>query len=280
VSAKGRNINILREQYGIESFIQTDAAVNPGNSGGALVNLKGELIGINTAIATPTGSYAGYSFAVPASLVSKVVGDLIEYGVVQRALLGIQIANVNDPRLEADVDELQGVYVMEVNEGGAAEEAGIEKGDVIVKIDEKDVTNVAELQDFVARNRPGDKIKVTFRRDGKTKSVSAILKNYDNEIKIVKSTDEAAIEGATFRNATKDELADLDIDGGVVIENLERGKWASAGIKEGFIINEIDKRPIKDVNDLRAALRGKEGGILIGGVYPDGEEAYYGLSWK
>jgi len=279
VSAKGRNINILREQYGIESFIQTDAAVNPGNSGGALVNLRGELIGINTAIATPTGSYAGYSFAVPVSLVKKVVGDLIEYGVVQRALLGIQIANVNDPRLESEVEDLQGVYVMEVNDGGAAEEAGIEKGDVIVKIDDKDVTNVAELQDFVARNRPGDKVKVTFHRDGKTKTVTATLKNYDNEVKLIKNSDEASIEGATFRNATSEELEKLNIDGGVVIENLERGKWSSAGIKEGFIINEIDKRPIKDVNDLRAALRGKEGGILIGGVYPDGEEAYYGLAW-
>jgi Do/DeqQ family serine protease len=163
VSAKGRNIGILRERYGIESFIQTDAVVNPGNSGGALVNLKGELIGINTAIATPTGTYAGYSFAVPVSLVHKVVEDIMEFGMVQRAVLGIAIVNVNDPRLDIDLDDLKGVYVDSVYENSAASEAGIKKGDVIIEINDTEVPTVSELQDLVARNRPGDKIDVTYR---------------------------------------------------------------------------------------------------------------------
>lgn len=280
VSAKGRNIGILRERYGIESFIQTDAAVNPGNSGGALVNLRGELVGINTAIATPTGSYAGYSFAVPVSLVRKVVGDILEYGIVQRAVLGIEIVNVNDPRLEIKVKERQGVYVAKVNPGSAAEEAGLKEGDVIVQINDRSVTNVAELQDNVARHRPGEKIRVTYKRDGKEKTVSATLKNLDNEVRIVKAGEEASIEGATFRNLTNEEMERLKLEGGVKIEKLGEGKWRNAGIREGFVITSIDKRPVNNVNELRDALRGKQGeGILIAGVYPTGEEAYYGMGW-
>lgn len=281
VSAKGRSIGILRERYGIESFIQTDAAVNPGNSGGALVNLKGELIGINTAIATPTGTYAGYSFAVPVSIVHKVVSDLKEYGVVQRALLGIQIVNVNDPRLkDKDVNELHGAYIMEVNENSAAEEAGLKKGDVITEIDGHKVENVAELQDMVARHRPGDKIEVTFRRDGKTKTVSAKLKNLDNEVRIVRKNDAVTIEGASFKNATPEELKKLDLDNGVKVVDVQPGKWKDVGIKKGFVISSIDKRPVRNVDDLREMLRVRKGeGILIAGKYPDGEEAYYGMGW-
>jgi Do/DeqQ family serine protease len=280
VSAKGRNIRILRERYGIEAFIQTDAAVNPGNSGGALVNLKGELIGINTAIATPTGTYAGYSFAVPVSLVSKVVEDLIDYGVVQRAVLGIEIVDVNDPRLEEDVDDLTGVYVMGVGDESAAAEAGLEKGDVITGINGQSVASTAELQELVARQRPGDKIQVRYKRDGKTKTVSATLKNLDNQIKIVKNTGAVQLEGATFENVPEEEAKELEINGGVKITELSDGKWRRAGIKNGFIITSVDKRPVRNVNDLRDVLRGKEGGgILISGVYPDGEEAYYGLGW-
>ncbi len=280
VSAKGRNIGILRERYGIESFIQTDAAVNPGNSGGALVNLRGELIGINTAIATPTGSYAGYSFAVPVSLVKKVVDDIVEYGIVQRALLGIEIINVNDPRLEEDLDDLKGVYINKVNENSAADEAGLTKGDIILKIDEDDVDDVAQLQDFVARHRPGDKIDVTYKRDGKIKIVSVKLKNLDNEIKIVKKDDAYSLEGASLRNAADKEKEEYDVDGGVIIENIGKGKWKDAGVKEGFLITSINNRPVEDVNKLRSQLRNSSGeGILIKGKYPDGKEAYYGLGW-
>jgi Do/DeqQ family serine protease len=280
VSAKARNINILRRRYGIESFIQTDAAVNPGNSGGALVDLKGRLLGINTAIATPTGTYAGYSFAVPVSIVKKVVEDLKEYGVVQRALLGVEIADVSDPRIqERGVDELSGVYVMSVGEESAADEAGIEEGDVIVAIDNVEVKNVAELQDQVARHRPGDKIEVTFKREGKTKTTNATLKNMMNDTKVVKSANVLSIEGATFTNISEEDKESLEIENGVKITKLGNGKFKAAGIKEGFIITSIDKMEIKDVDDLTQVLRGKRGGILIAGVYPDGEEAYYGLGW-
>lgn len=280
VSAKGRNIGILRERYGIESFIQTDAAVNPGNSGGALVNLKGELIGINTAIATPTGSYAGYSFAVPVSLVKKVVEDLMEYGMVQRAVLGIAIVNVTDPRLDVDLDDLTGVYVDSVYSNSAAEEAGIKKGDVILEINSIDVPAVAQLQDLVARHRPGDKIDVTYKRNGKTKTVSAKLKNLDNEIKIVKKNDSYAIEGASLRNASEEENEGYNVKGGVVLENIGNGKWKDAGIKDGFLITSINNRSVKNVNELRAFLRDSSGdGVLIKGKYPNGEEAYYGMGW-
>lgn len=280
VSAKGRNIGILRERYGIESFIQTDAAVNPGNSGGALVDLKGRLIGINTAIATPTGSYTGYSFAVPVSLVKKVVDDLIEYGVVQRALLGIGILNVNDPRLEVEVDELNGVYVESVTEGGAADEAGMQQGDVVIKINDTDVKNVAELQDMVARHRPGDKIEVTFKRDGKPKTVTAKLKNMDNEVRIVRKDDALKIEGAALRNATEEEIEEYGVDAGVIVEDIEEGKWKDAGLKDGFLITSINNQPVKDVNELRAELRKSSGvGVLIKGKYREGNEAYYGMGW-
>ena len=281
VSAKGRNIGILRERYGIESFIQTDAAVNPGNSGGALVNLHGELIGINTAIATPTGSYAGYSFAVPVSLVHKVVEDLMEFGMVQRAVLGIEIMNVNDPRLkEEHLSDLKGVYVNSVYEKSAAEEAGLKKGDIILEINKTEIVNVAELQDLVARNRPGDKIEVTYSRDGKTKTVTTKLKNLDNKVEIVKKDDAYVIEGASLRNPSENEVEKYGADGGVIVEDIGNGKWKDAGIKDGFLITSINNRPIKEVNELRALLRDSTGGgVLIKGKYPDGKEAYYGMGW-
>ncbi|MCC5928976.1 MAG: Do family serine endopeptidase [Cyclobacteriaceae bacterium] len=281
VSAKARNINIIRgREYGIESFIQTDAAVNPGNSGGALVNLKGQLIGINTAIATPTGSYAGYSFAVPVSIVKKVVEDLKEFGVVQRALLGVGIANVNDPRLkEREIKELQGVYVMSVNPESAADKAGIKEGDIITEVNNIRVNTVAELQDQIARYRPGDKVSVNYRRGGKDKKVDIVLKNMMNEVKVVQRNESIAIEGGTFANLTDDEKKKYKLDGGVKLEELGDGKWKNAGIRKGYIITSIDKAPVENVNDLVTILRNKSGGVLIAGIYPDGEEAYYGIGW-
>ncbi len=279
VSAKGRNINILQRQYGIESFIQTDAAVNPGNSGGALVNLSGELIGVNTAIATPTGTYAGYSFAVPVSLVHKVVDDLVNYGVVQRALLGVSIANVSDDKIGEDIEENNGVYIMGVNENSAAKEAGIEKGDIIVEINNMKTDNVAQLQEIIATKRPGDRIQVTYKREGKVKTTTATLKNMANNTQIVERTGTLVIEGSTFANISKDEKEELKLDGGVKLTDLGNGKWKDAGVKEGFIITSVDKRGVKDTEDLIAILQGKKGGILIGGKYQDGSEAYYGLGW-
>jgi len=283
ISAKARNISILadRGNLSIESFLQTDAAVNPGNSGGALVNLKGELVGINTAIASTTGSYAGYSFAVPVSLVKKVMDDLLEYGTVQRALLGISIQDVSvaSKRLNLHLDESTGVYVAEVNKGSSAEEAGIKEGDIITAINDNKVDNMSELQEYVARNRPGDKIDVTFMRDGKEKTVTATLKNIMGEEKMYSRDATMEIQGASVSEIDKKIKDKLDINGGVQLNNIKSGKWADAGIKDGYIITSVDKMEIKTVNDLMASLANKSGGILIGGVYPDGEEVYYGVKW-
>ncbi|MFY0628230.1 MAG: Do family serine endopeptidase [Reichenbachiella sp.] len=285
ISAKGRNINILQNRNGlaIESFLQTDAAVNPGNSGGALVNLKGQLVGINTAIATPTGTYAGYSFAVPATLVRKVVADLKEFGVVQRALLGINIRDVNSQLAEEEgLDILEGVYIANVREDSGADEAGLETGDVIIAINGQKVTKTAELQEKVALNRPGDKVLVSFVRDGKEKSVTATLKNTLNTTKAIVSTNNSVIiQGATFEDVSKEEAKDLNIEGGAKLVVLEKGKWKEAGIKEGFIITGIDKRPIRNVEDLSRSLsRYTDGsGILLEGIYDDGLKAFYGIGW-
>ena len=282
VSAKGRNINILRDANNlqIEAFIQTDAAVNPGNSGGALVNLNGEVVGINTAIATPTGTYAGYSFAVPSSLVRKVVDDLAEFGEVQRGLLGISILDVNADLAERlEIDELNGVYINAVGENTAADDAGLEQGDIITGIDGVEITNVAELQEQVALNRPGDDIEVTFIRDGKTKRATATLKNARGNTEIIVRRSSSEIEGAIFEELTPDELTDLGIESGVRLKELEEGKWLDANIKEGFIVTSIDKQQIRTVDDLKRVLARKQGGILIEGQYPNGEEQYYGLGW-
>lgn len=287
VSAKARNIDILRRygdpqnRYKIEAFIQTDAAVNPGNSGGALVNLKGELVGINTAIASPTGSFAGYSFAIPASLVRKVIFDLKDYGVVQRPLLGISINDV-DAALAKDrnLNVLKGVYVADVGENSSAEDAGIEVNDVVISIDGKPVDNVAELQEQVALNSPGDKIKVTFIRDGKTMTTTATLKNADNTMEIVSVVKPTKVEGMSVEPVSDILKKELGIESGVQIKALENEKWIEADIKEGFIVVKIDRKPIKDAEDLTASLETARGeGLLIEGIYPNGEKSFYGISW-
>lgn len=282
VSAKARNIGILRDRNNsqVESFIQTDAAVNPGNSGGALVNLKGELIGINTAIATSTGSYQGYSFAIPVSLVSKVMDDLLKYGKVQRGLLGIEIDDVN--ALSAEIFKLtveQGVLVNKVREESAAEEAGIEAGDVIIGIDDHTVSSVSELQEWVARNRPGESVKVTFLRDGRERDVMAVLKNSEGQKTIERNEVSYDISGAQLEDVPYKELAKLMLEGGVRIKSVEDGKWQQAGIKENFIIAYIDKVPVDNVEDLNRILEYKRGGVLIEGVYPGGQKGTYGLEW-
>ncbi|WP_436517896.1 Do family serine endopeptidase [Ekhidna sp. To15] len=279
ISAKGRNINILNGDYKIESFIQTDAAVNPGNSGGALVNLRGELVGINTAIASPSGAFAGYSFAVPVSLVKKVVSDLIEYGKVQRALLGITIYDVNAQVAEQnDLNVLKGIYVNGVIQGKAADRAGIERGDVIIAIDEKPVNSVAQLQEQVAVKRPGDEVEVKFIRDGREKVVVAKLRNEEGTLEVIELASEFEIEGATFADIS-DSLKDhLEIDGGVQITELGDGKWKDVRMKEGFIITGIDNEKIRNIRDLENYFsRTRTDGILIEGVYPDGSKAHYGL---
>lgn len=283
VSAKGRNINILREKNNmqIESFIQTDAAVNPGNSGGALVNLKGELVGINTAIATQTGSFSGYSFAVPSNLVAKVIQDLKDFGTVQRALLGIRIRDVTAELAEAeDLAVLKGIYVNEVNGNSAAEEAGIEPGDVIVGINEKVVSSVAELQETVALNRPGDKVSVTYMRGDDKITANATLRTYLGSTRIILAS-KTEIDGATFSELTAEEKSDFDLKGGVRIEDLSAGKWKDAGIDEGFIITEIDKTAVNSIEDLQKIVSrySDEEGVLVEGINKDGKVKYYGIDW-
>ncbi len=282
VSARARNIDILHDKNNlqIESFIQTDAAVNPGNSGGALVNLKGELIGINSAIATATGSYSGYSFAIPISLVKKIMDDLLEFGQVQRGLLGVQIADVTAALAENEkLDVVQGVYVRSVNKGSAAETSGIETGDVITAIDGHSVTGVSEMQEWVARNRPGQTIQVTYRRDGNDYKAKATLKKYDGSEEMKSREVSYSLEGAEVEDISYSKLTLLNLDGGVLIKKLEEGKWKKAGIIENFIITHIDKVPIDNVTDLNRVLEVKKGGILIEGINQKGERLVFGMAW-
>lgn len=282
VSAKARNIGILRDRNNlqIESFIQTDAAVNPGNSGGALVNLKGELIGINTAIATPNGSYAGYSFAVPVALVKKVMDDLLEYGEVQRGLLGIRIGDVNARLAEArGLSVVNGVFVSYVNNNSSAEEAGILQGDVIIGINNSKITNVSELQELVARNRPGDEIEVTYLRNGDKTTVKAILRNTEGTTELISKIYDQTIFGATFEEVGNEELSLYKITGGVKAINIQEGKWQSAGLEEGFIITKIDKVSITGLADLHLVLENKKGGILVEGIDASGDSSVLGIDW-
>ncbi len=280
VSAKGRHINILGGNTAIESYIQTDAAVNRGNSGGALVNIYGQLIGINAAIASNTGSYAGYSFAIPVDIVKKVVEDLMEFGIVQRAFLGITFAEVTSELAEEkNLNDIKGVYVMEVAENGAAREAGIEAGDIITKINETEITNSAHLQELIGRHHPGDKINVTIETNGKSKEIPVVLRNREGNTNIVtkETYDNVTILGATFEPISPQEASRLGISGGLKIIDLNAGKFRSQGIREGFILTHIDNKPVKSIESLQKILNSKSGGILIEGLYPNGMKAYYGF---
>lgn len=283
ISAKARNIGILRDKNNlqVESFIQTDAAVNPGNSGGALVNLNGELIGINSAIATVTGSYSGYSFAIPVNLVRKIMDDLLEFGTVQRGLLGVEIRDVT-ARLAQDrkLDVVRGVFIARVNASSAAEQSGMKPGDVITAIDGLEVGSVSELQELVARHRPGHSIQVTFRRDGKAKTVKTTLRNFEGQMAITRLPVNYEIEGAKFEDIPYAELSRRDLEGGVLIRSMSHGKWLDAGIPKGFIITHIDKVTVENVEDLNRMLEYKSGGMLVEGIHSStGAKAVYGVSW-
>jgi S1-C subfamily serine protease len=268
--------------FPIESFIQTDAAVNPGNSGGALVSTNGDLIGINSAIASQNGAYIGYSFAIPVNIVKKVVADLAELGVVQRAFIGVSIHDIDSKFAEEKgLKNLNGIYVSGLSENGSAEQAGIALGDVITKIEEINVKNVSELQEQVSKYRPGDKIKVSLVRSGKEMILPVILKNKEGNIGIVKKEKPAEKPiltlGAAFEQVSKEEMAKLKITNGIRISKLQNGKLAAAGIREGLIITTIDKKKINTIEDIENTLKNKQGGVLIEGVYPNGMRAYYGF---
>jgi len=281
VSAKGRNINILGGGSSIEAFIQTDAAVNPGNSGGALVNVKGELMGINTAIASQTGSYEGYSFAVPANIVAKVVEDIKKYGTVQRGYLGVQIQDVDASLVSRENLKVNsGAYVAEHMENSAAKDAGIRKGDVIVEIDDVRVTATPLLMEAVSRKRPGETVRVLVDRLGEKKTFNVVLRNAEGTTGLVKAESEissASALGATFESASRKELESLKIDQGVKVKALSSGKLAQAGVRVGFIITRVDKSPVGSPSELSRLLSQSRDGILLEGYYPNGTKAYYGV---
>lgn len=283
VSAKGRSINIIPERFAIESFIQTDAAVNPGNSGGALVNTEGALIGINTAISTRTGSFEGYSFAVPSNMVSKVVKDLMEYGTVQRAFIGVNIRDVNaELAREYKLNLNNGVFVGGLSEGGAAGEAGIEIGDIIVAVNGVQVDRTSELQEQIARYRPGDRVNVLVNRQGKEETISVVLRNMQGNTNLIDKDElfSTRFLGAILERSTSDELSKLGLENGVKVKSLQGGKLRSEGIREGYVITEItvdrETFKIEEPKDVASALSNKKDvGVFLKGLYPDGEIRYY-----
>jgi Do/DeqQ family serine protease len=283
ISAKGRSHIINGRKNPIESFLQTDAAVNPGNSGGALVNTNGDLIGINTAIASNNGAYQGYSFAVPVNIVKKVVGDLAEFGTVQRAYIGVSIVDINAKfAKENNLKQLNGAYVANLVAGGSAEAAGIQPGDVITAIQDSKVNSVSELHEQIARYRPGDKVNVNLIRNEKEVNVAVTLKSLENTTSLIKKAEVVKVSltklGVSLQEADNNELAKLKVANGVKIANLTgNSKLAAAGIKEGFIIMSINKRKIASVKEAQAAFSEVSGGVLIEGIYPNGTRAYYGF---
>lgn len=282
VSAKSRNLGILSGDMRIESFIQTDAAVNRGNSGGALVNTRGELVGINTAIASYTGDFAGYSFAVPSSIVHKVVDDLKEYGIVQRALLGVYMTDLNAEsakEFKIDTKDYNGVLVTDVTEDGAAQKAGIQISDIITAVNSVQVNSASDVQEQISRYRPNDKVNISIIRDGKVKQIEVVLRNRAGNTDLVKSTEELiASLGATFKELTAKEKEQINIKNGVQIVEVRKGKLQEAGVRKGFAITRVNKRTISSIDDLKEVLKNVEGAVLIEGVYPNGSAGAYALS--
>ena len=285
VSAKARNINILNAAMKIESFIQTDAAVNPGNSGGALVNTRGELVGINTAIASQTGSFAGYSFAVPSSIVQKVVSDIRQFGVVQRAVLGVEIRDIDgELAREKKIKVFDGVYVANVVQNSAAEKAGVKSGDVITNVNGVEVKSVAQLQEQVGRYRPGDKITIEILRDNKKQRLNVELKNRQGSTDLVSADVNIDVLGATFKEADKKAKEKFGVDYGVEVRAVTpRGKFNNAGIRSGYIILKINNIKMSSEKDIEMAMKtvmenADQNKVLwITGVYPNGRTAYYAV---
>lgn len=289
VSAKARNLGAIPSQYSIESFIQTDAAVNPGNSGGALVNTAGELVGINTLIQSQTGSYIGYSFAVPSSIVQKVVVDLKEYGVVQRALLGISYQDITAEFLEAygkeyGISEIGGAYVAEVVENGAAADAGIQKGDIITEIDGNTIGAKARIGEIIATKRPGEKVKISIKRDGKVKHFEVTLRNKAGKTEPVSKQDLASLQslGGAFEDVSRRVAQNLGIKGGVKVTQVHEGGFLDkARVRPGFVITHLNEVAVGSVAEMESLLEsGKVGDKVtsVDGIYPStGRSASYSL---
>ncbi len=286
VSAKARNLNLLSDKsrnnlVPIESFIQTDAAVNPGNSGGALVNTRGELVGINTAIASQTGSYSGYSFAVPVNLVNKVMRDIIDFGIVQRAYLGVQIADINQEIKEQNkLASTRGVFVSAVTEGGGADIAGIKPKSVITKVGSREVHSVAELQEEIGRRRPGDKVTLTLTNDkGEQEIKEVVLRSEDGKttLKTKEEISKNSALGATFVELTEKEKKELNIESGVRIKTLEPGRLKNEGLEEGMVIYKINYELVETPEKLATKLNTIHGDVFLVIVLENGQKVYHGF---
>lgn len=286
VSAKARSLG-ANGANAVESFIQTDAAINAGNSGGALVNVKGELVGINAMLYSRTGSYSGYGFAIPTTIMNKVVADLKKYGTVQRALIGIEGIDVNkyvdsqkEQGKETDLGTMEGIYVAKVSEGGAGAEAGLESGDVITSVDGKKVKKMAELQEYLANKRPGDKVTVAYLRNKKSKTAVVTLKNQQGNTNVVKNAD-LDVLGANFREINASEKQQLNITYGLNVIKVNNGAFKNAGINKGFIIQVVNDQPMKTIDDLQKAVKeasvSKDPVLVIRGIYPTGKKGYFAV---
>ena len=285
VSAKARSL--YAQQNGVESFIQTDAAINPGNSGGALVNTKGELVGINAMLYSQTGSFTGYGFAIPTTIMNKVVDDLKKYGTVQRAYLGImggdvinQINAMKDNGKDADYGTNEGVYVSKVDPDGAGADAGLAEGDVIISIDGKKVVKMAELQETMANKRPGDKLTVTYLHNKKKVTKTVTLKNAQGNTKVVKTAD-LDVMGGSFAPVSKDTKEQLGINYGLEVIKVNGGAMKKAGIEKGFVILQANDATIKTIDDLQEAVKkastSKDPVLYIKGIWPTGKRDYFAV---
>ncbi|UFH55097.1 Do family serine endopeptidase [Spirosoma sp. KNUC1025] len=293
VSAKGRRIGILDQNINkndakpdspVEAFIQTDAAINPGNSGGALVNLRGELVGINSAIASATGYYSGYGFAVPVSLVKKVSADLLKYGNVQRGYIGILPIELNSTVAKEKGAKIgRGIYVESVVEKGAAEAAGLKKGDVIVKMEGQTLDSDAQMREIIGRRRPGDVVSVTVNRDGTERDFKVELRNRNGGRDVIKKSEVTAANtalsslGANFEDLSAQDAKQLGVSGGVRVKKIMDGKLAETDVEEGFIIVKANGKNVKTTKDLQTILSSvKEGeGLMLIGMYPNSSRMYY-----
>jgi S1-C subfamily serine protease len=277
VSAKGRNINIVNNQFPIESFIQTDAAINPGNSGGALVNTSGELIGINTAIMSKTGAYNGYGFAIPVNIVVKTVKDLAEFGEVQRGFVGMDVADIDyEIQKQLKINNDQGVYVAKVLEDGPAHKAGVKAGDVVLKIQDKEVEYKALYDEYLAYHRPGDKVKLLIDREGKKIELALTLINKEGNTELIKKTAISSTElGADFSKISKMEIQRYGIKTGVKVSEIKNGLIKRMGIPEDFIFVKFNGKDCEDPVELIKELSKVSGRIQIEGIGPDGARKFF-----
>ncbi|MGG9960926.1 trypsin-like peptidase domain-containing protein [Ferruginibacter sp. SUN106] len=281
VSAKARSLGLNRDKNGtgVESFIQTDAAVNPGNSGGALINTDGKLVGINSAIASPTGSYAGYSYAIPVNITKKVVDDLIKFGTVQRGFLGVQFVPASDlnedEKKKAGIPlSAEGIYAQEVPTDGGAYAAGIRKGDIIKKIDGTEITSSAEMQGQISRFKPGDKVPVTYVRNGKENTTTVTLKNKAGNFDIVKADAAVDLLGADLATLDSKKAKEYGVSGGIIVKKIHDGALNDqTRMKDGFVILKINEKDVKSVEDLKAAI-GSDKNVTISGFYPGYDGVY------